>query len=106
MTMAAPKKPNPSPTAPKKPSPPPAAPASPPGGAPPGAAPAGAAAAATLAGPPGERQAGQMPTVPPEETIWQKYSPNQEFPISTVMSFVLHACAGLLLAVAFRSPQS
>lgn len=40
--------------------------------------------------------------VPSEQTVWQKYSPHHEFPLSVVGSFCLHALGiGLLLLLVF-----
>src|SRR5262245_5447152 len=35
--------------------------------------------------------------IPPEESIWRKYSPNHEFPLSTLASVALHLFAAMLV---------
>src|SRR5262245_53992408 len=34
--------------------------------------------------------------IPPEESVWRKYSSNHEFPISTLTSVALHVFVGML----------
>jgi hypothetical protein len=41
----------------------------------------------------------QAPLVPPDEQFWQRYSPHNEFPLSTVTSVALHILAVVLILV-------
>jgi hypothetical protein len=49
---------------------------------------------------PGDPQAAQdMPLVPPDETIWQKYAPNGEPIVSGLASFLLHIALPALIMI-------
>src|SRR5947209_5971339 len=49
---------------------------------------------------------GQAPVVPPEDSIWVRYSPHHEFPLSSVTSVALHILVcGLLVLGVIYAPQ-
>jgi len=50
-----------------------------------------AAALADKNGAKGKEAAKPKPLVPPEDAFWERYSPNSEFPFSTLASFCIHA---------------
>src|SRR5712691_8012750 len=41
----------------------------------------------------------QPPVVPPDDSIWVRYSPHHEFPLSSVASVALHVLVGGLLVL-------
>lgn len=44
----------------------------------------------------------ERPASPPDERFWQKHSPNQEFPISSLTSIALHVAAAVTLVFLFN----
>src|SRR5262249_25503504 len=48
---------------------------------------------------PAPAPADKNPLVPPDETIWQRYSPHHEFPLSSVTSVTLHILVIVLLGL-------
>jgi len=45
---------------------------------------------------------GKSPRVPPEQCFWKRYSPNHEFPLSSVFSFAVYGLIAVALFVAVR----